>query len=92
MRQASLKHRSSNPQAGKESKVKERKRDDIPKTKFLDFVYLTQKEGEALAQILGTEKTNEYIKRLNDYIGSKGKKYKSHYFTIRNWAGKDGLI
>lgn len=38
---------------------------------------------------------NEYgdfadrIERLSSYIASTGKKYKSHYATIRNWARKD---
>lgn len=30
------------------------------------------------------------IERLSGYIASTGKKYKSHYATIRNWARKDG--
>lgn len=29
------------------------------------------------------------IERLSSYIASTGKKYKSHYATIRNWARKD---
>lgn len=31
----------------------------------------------------------ERIERLSGYIASTGKKYKSHYATIRNWAKKD---
>lgn len=30
------------------------------------------------------------IERLNNYIGSTGKKYRSHYHTILNWFTKDG--
>ena len=30
------------------------------------------------------------IERLSSYIASTGKKYKSHYATIRNWASRDG--
>lgn len=30
------------------------------------------------------------IERLSSYIASTGKRYKSHYTTIRNWARKDG--
>lgn len=30
------------------------------------------------------------IERLSSYIASTGKRYKSHYATIRNWARKDG--
>jgi len=31
----------------------------------------------------------ERIERLSSYVESTGKKYKSHYATIRNWARKD---
>lgn len=30
-----------------------------------------------------------YIEKLSSYIASKGKRYKSHYATILNWARKD---
>lgn len=32
---------------------------------------------------------DERIERLSSYMASTGKKYKSHYATIRNWARKD---
>lgn len=32
---------------------------------------------------------DDRIERLSSYIASTGKKYKSHYATIRNWARKD---
>jgi hypothetical protein len=70
----------NNPQSKvKESKVKE------SKDKYLDFVYLSKAEHKKLIDQLGEKKTKEYIEKLNAYIGSKGKKYKSHYFTILNW-------
>lgn len=31
----------------------------------------------------------ERIERLSSYVASTGKRYKSHYATIRNWAKKD---
>ena len=31
----------------------------------------------------------ERIERLSGYIASSGKKYKSHYATIRQWAARD---
>ncbi len=31
----------------------------------------------------------KWIERLSSYVESSGKKYKSHYATIRNWARKD---
>ena len=31
------------------------------------------------------------IERLSSYVASTGKRYKSHYATIRNWARKEGV-
>jgi len=59
------------------------------KTRILEHVFLTASEYKKLIDRLGEEKTDEYIERLNNYIGSKGKKYKSHYHTILNWIDSD---
>ena len=59
------------------------------KEKFLEFVFLTDDEVEKLKGILGGEVMREYIERLNNYIGSKGKQYRSHYYVIRAWARRD---
>jgi len=56
---------------------------------YLDFVRLTLSEYEKLAERLGEEKTKDYIESLNNYIGSKGRRYKSHYHTILAWSRKD---
>jgi hypothetical protein len=50
------------------------------------LVLLTQEEHGKLLVKLGERKTADYITRLENYIGSKGKKYKSHYHTILSWA------
>lgn len=54
------------------------------KEKYGEFqnVLLTDEEYHKL------EKSNllPYIEKLSSYIASKGKKYKSHYATILNWA------
>ena len=71
----------------KETTTKERKK--IDKRKFLDFVLLTDDEHKNLISKFGKTETLEWIERLNEYIGSKGKKYKSHYFTILSWERKD---
>jgi len=42
-----------------------------------------------LTERLGQALTTDYIERLDNYIGSKGKKYKSHYHTILSWVRKD---
>jgi|GEM_PF-1538658 len=54
------------------------------------LVRLTEQEASKLAEKLGMERTAEYITRLENHIGSKGARYKSHYFTILSWASKDG--
>lgn len=57
------------------------------KDKYLDFVYLTKDEYSKLkVQFPDIDKR---IQRLNDYIGSTGRKYKSHYHTILSWANKE---
>jgi hypothetical protein len=56
---------------------------------YREFVFLTDEEYQKLVESFGDKETSEYIDRLNDYIGSTGKKYKSHYHTILNWSRKD---
>lgn len=56
---------------------------------FLDFVYLTNDEYKKLTERFGEQGTKDRIEKLNDYIGSKGAKYKSHYHTILVWANRD---
>lgn len=50
------------------------------------LVLLTSAEHGKLLGKLGERKTAEYIGRLENYIGSKGRKYKSHYHTILSWV------
>jgi len=59
------------------------------KEKYLDFVLLTKEEYQKLIEKFGKSEADDRIDRLNTYIGSKGVKYKSHYYTILNWARKD---
>lgn len=62
------------------------------KDKFLEFVLLTKEEYSKLCERIGEETTNEWITRLNNYIGSKGKKYNSHYHTILTWIRNEQPI
>ena len=77
----------------KEEKSKEKNSNSKPakplKITYLEFVKLTEEEHNKLIDKLGELETNEYISRLNNYIGSKDKKYKSHYHTILTWWNKD---
>jgi len=61
------------------------------KNTYMDFVLLTIGEQTKLDELYGHETVNEYIGRLSEYIGSTGKKYKSHYHTILSWIRKDGV-
>ena len=47
-------------------------------------VLLTDKEHSELLEKFGESKTKELIERLDGYVGSTGKSYKSHYMTILN--------
>src|SRR4030042_2358685 len=59
------------------------------KEKYIEFVYLSSAEYKRLKEHLGQERLTYYISQLNNYIGSKGKRYKSHYHTILAWADKE---
>ena len=56
------------------------------KIHFADFVTMTNAEHEKLVSTYGTEFTDQCIKILDNYKGSKGKKYKSDYRAILSWV------
>lgn len=69
-------------------------KDSIDKEIYSDYVQLTQAEYEKLLDKLTEKEREDYIERLNNYIGQIGvkeakKKYKSHYHVILNWYRKD---
>lgn len=59
------------------------------KNKYKDFVFLSRDEYQKLVIRFGEQQADKKIDALNDYIGSTGKKYKSHYHTILMWSKKD---
>lgn len=67
------------------------KEKDINNIYIGDFVKMSKKHHLSLIDSFGPSIVATYIRRLNNYIGSKGKKYKSHYHTILVWADKDGI-
>lgn len=75
-----------------ESVLKESDRENSPTQKYGENgnVMLTDAEYERLAEQMGVSKRDEYIDKLGDYMASTGKKYQSHYATIRNWFRRDG--
>lgn len=52
-------------------------------------VALAEDERTKLKTSLGQKKAKDLVDRLDAYIESTGKKYKSHYATILNWSRKD---
>ena len=69
---------------------KEKDKEKPVKHKYGEYtnVLLTDEELAKLQKQFGRE-LPAYIERLSGYIASTGKKYKSHYATIRNWASRD---
>lgn len=59
------------------------------KQTFGEFVRLTTEEHAKLVERFGEQGATERIEVLNCYLGSTGKRYKSHYYTILNWARRD---
>jgi predicted transcriptional regulator len=66
-----------------------KERGEGPKRKYRDFVFLSDSELEQLVSRFGERDAQARIERLDDYIGSRGVKYASHYRTILVWAKKD---
>lgn len=66
------------------------KEDINNKILYLDFVFLSEEEHQKLVAQFGEHGAKERIDRINVYLGSTGKKYKSHYYTILNWERRNG--
>lgn len=62
------------------------KADKAKKYKYADFVTLTRDEYAKLCEEYSEDGAKAMIEILNNYKGSKGKKYKSDYLTIRGWV------
>lgn len=58
------------------------------KSKMGEFknVALSEEELKQLYDKLGEQITGVLIEELSGYLASTGKKYKSHYATLQNWA------
>lgn len=56
------------------------------KSKYAEFVSLTEDEYEKLISEYGEDMTQECIKILDNYKGANGKKYKSDYRAMLNWV------
>lgn len=74
----------------KEKEIKKEK-ENIKKYKYMnsEFVKLTPEEFKKLKAKYGEHITKLCIEKLDNYIGSTGKRYKSHYRTILNWVADE---
>lgn len=54
-----------------------------------EFVLLTDAEHQKLVTQFGEQGTKDRIETLDNAIGSKGYRYKSHYHTILSWERKN---
>lgn len=74
---------------GTRNKVKDKEeRNEPKKEKYGEFqnVLLTPNEYTRLTEQYGEEPAVALIEELSGYIESTGKRYKSHYATLLNWA------
>ena len=69
----------------REEKIREEKR------RYGDFVFLLESHYENLCVAYGKKIIDAKISDLNNYIGSTGRKYKSHYHTLLNWLKREGI-
>lgn len=60
--------------------------DTRPKTKFAEFVSLTNDEYSSLVAELGESGAKRCIEILDNYKGANGRKYRSDYRAIKNWV------
>jgi len=61
------------------------------KNKYLEYVFLTEKEHQRLLDEFGEKQINEMIKILDDYIGAmpkKRNKYTDHNRVLQSWVLK----
>ena len=63
---------------------------NIKKNIYGEFVQLTDDEYQKLLTRFGKPFLDKCIDKLNNYLGSKGDKYKSHYYVINGWV-KDSI-
>lgn len=61
------------------------------KKHYAEFVLMTKAEYEKLCDQYGAPLVQKGVEILNQYIGSTGKSYKSHYMTMIGWPIKEAI-
>ena len=90
-RQITFRQQADNIQVTTNKNVKNDKKEknkDNGKLLFGEFIKLTKDEHLKLIEKYELEFVNACVERLDNYIGSTGKKYKSHYRTILSWVAQ----
>jgi len=89
------KEEHQSPFEGAKEMVKEKEKDikggvgenlKKEKVQFAEFVSMTNDEYQSLVAKYGENAATEFIKILDNYKGSNGKKYKSDYRAILTWV------
>ena len=72
----------------KANRKEEKRKEKNNKLSFGEYgnVRMTAKEYEKLSAEFGEAKTEQAVKYLDEYIGDKGYKSKSHYLALRRWV------
>lgn len=63
-----------------------KKKPELEKIKYGEFVRMTEDEHQKLLEQYGAEMTARMIEVLDNYKGSKGKTYKNDYRAILSWV------
>ena len=82
--QLTVKQQSSN---NKQQRNKETIKQDIKE--YGTHIRMTETEYGKLLERFGQVLTDKYVEKVDLYMGSTGKKYKSHYMTVISWLNRD---
>lgn len=69
-----------------EKKKIKKKNPEPPKTKYAEFVSMTNDEYSSLVAKVGEAGTQRCVEILDNYKGANGKRYASDYRAILNWV------
>jgi hypothetical protein len=69
--------------------VKKERAKEIKKKEYAEFVFMTEDELKKLEDKYGEENAKRMIEVLDNYKGSKGKKYANDYRAILTWVVKE---
>lgn len=70
-------------------KDKDLEKDKDKRHKYGEYFHVLLTDSECDKLQTTTNNAKEWIKKLDEYIQTTGKKYKDHYLTILNWYRKD---